>query len=88
MRLNKLGTFQMSQLGGGKKSVFAEFIKTARKSNENFEEGLLKLVRTLPKILKFLPSDKAQDARNFVNSLQYWLGGNAVNLENLLVNIA
>ena len=33
-------------------------------------------VRTLPKVLKFLPSDKAQDARNYVNSLQYWLGGN------------
>lgn len=33
-------------------------------------------MRTLPKVLKYLPSDKAQDARNYVNSLQYWLGGN------------
>lgn len=57
-------------------------------NNDNFEEGLLKLVRTLPKVLKFLPSDKAQDARNFVQSLQYWLGGNADNLENLLINTA
>jgi magnesium chelatase subunit H len=48
----------------------------------------LKLVRTLPKVLKFLPSDKAKDARNFVNSLQYWLGGNQENLENLLINVA
>ena len=45
-------------------------------------------MRTLPKILKFLPSDKAKDARNFVNSLQYWLGGNQENLENLLINVA
>lgn len=45
-------------------------------------------VRTLPAVLKFLPSEKAQDARNFVQSLQYWLGGNAENLENLLLNIA
>jgi hypothetical protein len=37
---------------------------------------LLPQVRTLPKVLKYLPSDKAQDARNYVNSLQYWLGGN------------
>ena len=29
---------------------------------------MLKLVRTLPKVLKYLPSDKAQDARNFMNS--------------------
>ena len=57
-------------------------------NNDNFEESLLKLVRTLPKILKFLPSDKAKDARNFVNSLQYWLGGNQENLENLLINVA
>jgi hypothetical protein len=38
-------------------------------------------VRTLPKVLKFLPSDKAQDARNFVQALQYWLGGNSENLQ-------
>lgn len=45
-------------------------------------------VRTLPSVLKYLPSEKAQDARNFVQSLQYWLGGNAENLENLLLNTA
>ena len=31
---------------------------------------------------------QAQDARRFVQSLQYWLGGNAENLENLLLNVA
>lgn len=45
-------------------------------------------MRTLPAVLKYLPSEKAQDARNFVQSLQYWLGGNAENLENLLLNTA
>ena len=45
-------------------------------------------MRTLPTVLKYLPSEKAQDARNFVQSLQYWLGGNAENLENLLLNTA
>lgn len=69
MKLNKLGTFSMAQLGQSK-SVFSDFIKSARQNNDNFEEGLLKLVRTLPKVLKYLPSDKAKDARNFVNSLQ------------------
>ena len=43
MRLNKLGTFSMSQLGQGK-SAIGEFMRNARKNNENFEEGLLKLV--------------------------------------------
>lgn len=87
MKMNKLGSFNMSQLGQSK-SVFSEFMKNARKNNDNFEEGLLKLVRTLPKILKFLPMEKAQDARNFVNSLQYWLGGNSENLQNLLLTIS
>jgi hypothetical protein len=87
MKLNKLGTFSMAQLGQSK-SMIGEFIKSARQNNDNFEEGLLKLVRTLPKVLKYLPSDKAQDARNFVQSLQYWLGGNSENLQNFLLTIA
>uniref|UniRef100_A0A061S850 magnesium chelatase n=1 Tax=Tetraselmis sp. GSL018 TaxID=582737 RepID=A0A061S850_9CHLO len=85
MKLNKLGTFSMSQLGQTK-SVIGDFMRNQRKNNDGFEESLLKLVRTLPKVLKYLPSDKAQDARNFVNSLQYWLGGNPENLENLLLS--
>ncbi len=33
MKLNKLGTFSMSQLGGGK-SIIGDFIKSARKVGE------------------------------------------------------
>ena len=32
--------------------------------------------------------EKAKDARNFVQALQYWLGGNRENLENLLLSTA
>ena len=49
-------------------SPFVEFMRSARKNSDNFEENLLKLVRTLPTVLKFLPSQKAQDARNFVQA--------------------
>ena len=31
---------------------------------------MLKLLRTLPKVLKYLPSDKAADARSFMMSFQ------------------
>ena len=31
-------------------------MRSARKNSDNFEENLLKLVRTLPTVLKFLPS--------------------------------
>lgn len=67
MRLNKLGTFNLAQLGmSQKKSPIGEFMKGMRKSNDRFEETMLKLVRTLPNVLKYLPSDKAQDAKNFI----------------------
>lgn len=61
---------------GQSKSVIGEFMKKKKKENgSSFEEGMLKLLRTLPKVLKFLPSDKAKDARSFMMSFQYWLGG-------------
>eukprot|EP00271_Cylindrocystis_brebissonii_P014404 TRINITY_DN35755_c0_g1_i1.p1 TRINITY_DN35755_c0_g1~~TRINITY_DN35755_c0_g1_i1.p1 ORF type:complete len:1439 (+),score=315.55 TRINITY_DN35755_c0_g1_i1:313-4317(+) len=88
MRLNKLGTFSMAQLGQSK-SAIAQFMRKKRKeSGSGFEESMLKLIRTLPKVLKYLPSDKAQDARNFMMSLQFWLGGSPDNLQNFLVMIA
>lgn len=75
MRLNKVGSFTMKNLGQSK-SVVADFMKKKKQEDgSSFEEGMLKLLRTLPKVLKFLPSDKAADARTFMMSFQYWLGG-------------
>ena len=74
---------------GQSKSVIGEFMKKKKKENgSSFEEGMLKLLRTLPKVLKFLPSDKAKDARSFMMSFQYWLGGSPENLESMLLNLA
>merc|ERR1719246_386237 len=73
MRLNKVGKFTMKNLGQSK-SVVADFMKKKKQEDgSSFEEGMLKLLRTLPKVLKFLPSDKAKDARTFMMSFQYWL---------------
>jgi magnesium chelatase subunit H len=85
MRLNKLGTFSMAQLGQSK-SAIAQFMKKRKEqSGGGFQDAMLKLLNTLPKILKYLPMDKAQDARNFMLSFQYWLGGSSDNLENFLL---
>jgi magnesium chelatase subunit H len=87
MRLNKVGSFTMKNLGQSK-SVVADFMKKKKQEDgSSFEEGMLKLLRTLPKVLKFLPSDKAADARTFMMSFQYWLGGSPENLESLLVMV-
>jgi len=85
MRLNKVGSFTMKNLGQSK-SVVSDFMKKKKQEDgSSFEEGMLKLLRTLPKVLKFLPSDKAADARTFMMSFQYWLGGSPENLESLLI---
>ncbi|MBW4549983.1 MAG: magnesium chelatase subunit H [Aphanocapsa sp. GSE-SYN-MK-11-07L] len=88
MRLNKMGSFSMAQLGQSK-SMIGQFMKKRKeKSGSGFQDGMLKLLQTLPKVLKYLPIDKAQDARNFMLSFQYWLGGSQQNLENFLLMLA
>ncbi|MBW4650617.1 MAG: magnesium chelatase subunit H [Kastovskya adunca ATA6-11-RM4] len=88
MRLNKLGSFSMAQLGQSKSAIAQFMRKRKEKSGASFQDGMLKLLQTLPKVLKYLPMDKAQDARNFMLSFQYWLGGSSENLENFLVMLA
>ncbi|MFN3927591.1 MAG: magnesium chelatase subunit H [Pseudanabaenaceae cyanobacterium] len=88
MRLNKLGSFNMAKLGQSK-SAIAQFMKKRKEqSGSSFQEAMLKVVQTLPKILKYMPIDKAQDARNFMLSFQYWLGGSQQNIENFLLMLA
>ena len=87
MKLNKIGTFTMASMGQSK-NVMMDFMKKNKPKGTSFQDGMLKLVRTLPKVLKYLPGDKAQDARSFMMSLQYWLGGSPENIEALLLNLA
>lgn len=88
MRLNKMGSFSMAQLGQSKSAIAQFMRKRKEKSGTSFQDGMLKLLQTLPKVLKYLPIDKAQDARNFMLSFQYWLGGSSENLENFLLMLA
>ena len=64
----------MTGRGGQDKFAF-EKLTCAGWQQENgasFEGSMLKLLRTLPKVLKYLPSDKAADARSFMMSFQVW----------------
>ncbi|MBW4529289.1 MAG: magnesium chelatase subunit H [Aphanothece saxicola GSE-SYN-MK-01-06B] len=88
MRLNKLGTFSMAQLGQSK-SAIAQFMRKRKEANgAGFQDAMLKLLNTLPTVLKYLPVEKAQDARSFMLSFQYWLGGTPDNLRNFLLMLA
>ncbi len=88
MRLNKMGSFSMAQLGQSKSAIAQFMRKRKENSGASFQDAMLKLLRTLPQVLKYLPIDKAQDARNFMLSFQYWLGGSSENLENFLLMLA
>jgi magnesium chelatase subunit H len=88
MRLNKMGTFSMAQLGQSKSAIASFMKKKKENSGASFQDAMLKLLRTLPQVLKYLPMDKAQDARNFMLSFQYWLGGSPENIENFLLMLA
>jgi magnesium chelatase subunit H len=88
MRLNKLGSFTMAQLGQSK-SAIAQFMRKRKEADgASFQDAMLKLLNTLPTVLKYLPIEKAQDARSFMLSFQYWLGGTPDNLKNLLLMLA
>ncbi len=88
MRLNKLGSFSMAQLGQSK-SLIGDFMKKRKEAGgAGFQDSMLKLLNTLPSILKYLPVDKAQDARNFILSFQYWVGGTPENLKNFFLLLA
>jgi magnesium chelatase subunit H len=88
MRLNKLGSFSMAQLGQSK-SAIAQFMRKRKEaSGAGFQDAMLKLLNTLPTVLKYLPVEKAQDARSFMLSFQYWLGGTPDNLRNMLLMLA
>merc|ERR1711937_966565 len=83
-RLNKLGSFSMSQLGQSK-SIIGDLIKKKKEADgASFQDSMLKLLNTLPSILKYLPIEKAQDARTFILSFQYWLGGTTSDIKNEL----
>ncbi len=88
MRLNKMGSFSMENLGQSKSAIAQFMRKRKEKAGSSFQDNMLKLLQTLPKVLKYMPMERAQDARNFMLSFQYWLGGSQENLENFLLMLA
>ncbi|MEM8591346.1 MAG: cobaltochelatase subunit CobN [Pseudomonadota bacterium] len=66
-------------------STAMEFLKKLRpkKGTKSSGESQMKMLRRLPKILKFLPG-KAQDLRAYFLSMQYWLGGSDDNVREMI----
>jgi magnesium chelatase subunit H len=82
VRLTKMGDLDMARPA----SAAMQLLKSLRGSkgpSAASGEKQMKILRRLPKILRFLPG-KAQDLRAWFLAMQYWLGGSDDNIEQML----
>ena len=84
MRLTRLGKFSMA----GEAKGIAGLLKKLRGKpkpggSAASGKGQMKMLRELPKLLRFIPGT-AQDIRAYFLTLQYWLAGSADNIANMV----
>ncbi|UWQ18358.1 cobaltochelatase subunit CobN [Jannaschia sp. M317] len=82
VRLTRMGDLDMAKPS----SAAVQLLKKLRGSkapSASSGEKQMKMLRRLPKLLKFIPG-KAQDLRAWFLCMQYWLGGSDENFEGLL----
>ena len=87
VKLTRLGKFDMSGEAFGA-IAWLKKLRGNRKGTSPGGKGEMKMLRQLPKLLRFIPGT-AQDMRAYFLTLQYWLAGsepNIVNMVRLLVD--
>ncbi|MCS6932915.1 MAG: magnesium chelatase subunit H [Acetobacteraceae bacterium] len=81
-KLTRLGRFDMSAEARGPLALLRK-LRGARKDGASSGAGQMRMLRQLPKLLRFIPGT-AQDVRAYFLALQYWLAGSPDNLANLV----
>lgn len=82
VRLTRLGKFSMN----GESTGIVALIKRLRgntKGPQSSGHGQMKMLRQLPKLLRFIPGT-AQDLRAYFLTLQYWLAGTEDNIASMI----
>jgi magnesium chelatase subunit H len=82
VRQTRLGKFSMTDDAIGA-IAWLKRLRGARSGAQSSGLGQMKMLRRLPRMLRFIPG-KAQDVRAYFLSLQYWLAGSEDNLANLV----
>ncbi len=82
VKTTKLGDFNMSKPTGGAIGMLKR-LRGKSKNGVSAGRGQMKLLRQLPKLLKYIPG-KAQDVRAYFLTLQYLLAGSDENIVNLI----
>ena len=81
-RLTRMGGFTTDGRQGGAMGLLRK-LRGKKEPGKPAGESQMKMLRRLPKILRFIPG-AAQDARAWFLSLQYWLAGTDDNVANLV----
>ncbi|MFY8048757.1 MAG: cobaltochelatase subunit CobN, partial [Erythrobacter sp.] len=80
VRLTKMGAYRMDAPAKGPLALLKKLRGNAGKGGKpNSGAGQMKMLRRLPKLLKFIPGT-AQDVRAYFLTLQYWLAGSDENV--------
>jgi magnesium chelatase subunit H len=82
VQLTRMGDLDMSKPASGAMQLLKKLRGSGKPSGSSGERQM-KLLRRLPKILKFIPG-KAQDLRAWFLTMQYWLGGSDDNVEAMI----
>jgi magnesium chelatase subunit H len=84
VKQTRLGRLDMSNEPGGPLAMLKK-LKGKREGSAKMSAGesQMKILRNLPKILRFIPGT-AQDLRIYFLGMQYWLAGSAGNFESLV----
>ncbi|MBC7180611.1 MAG: cobaltochelatase subunit CobN, partial [Roseovarius sp.] len=82
VKLTRMGTLDMAAPETGARKLIKRLRGTDKPSAESGEKKM-KMLRRLPRILKYIPG-KAQDLRAWFLVMQYWLGTSDDNIEAML----
>ena len=82
VKLTRMGSLDMMAPQSGAMKLMKRLRGSSKPSSSNGADKM-RLLRRLPKILKYIPG-KAQDLRAWFLTMQYWLGGSDDNVEAML----
>ncbi|MFM9978292.1 MAG: magnesium chelatase subunit H [Sphingomonadaceae bacterium] len=82
VKLTRIGGYRMDKPATGAMALLKK-LRGSSKPGASSGAGQMKMLRRLPKILKFIPG-AAQDVRAYFLTLQYWLAGSDDNVVNMV----
>ncbi|MFN3451872.1 MAG: cobaltochelatase subunit CobN, partial [Sphingorhabdus sp.] len=82
VKLTRLGNYSMDKPAKGPLALLKK-LRGSGKPGGSSGAGQMKMLRRLPKILRFIPGP-AQDVRQYFLTLQYWLSGSDDNVVDMI----